>query len=582
MAFIRTTGQQMTPHKPLEQGHFQINQKAVLFIYAPRAIFDQSLRAHSYSIDANLTYEASRAVDMIARNGSRNGINSLLGTNAALTATMPSNQGSFIKTSSFSDRWTFTLVIDDATDFGSGDVFTAGHPGSDRRLKYSGYFSDEPCSMLIRGSKPTLNHNALMIFTERDMAHRSTGYGHHGAISTITGVASDMIIPQNDIIALTGTRDLMINTPSTLFDSIDIAAGPQLDMLGDTAGLATVNAPPVIPYKLANPTECFRQLTHAAAAGYEAMRVTSSAAHHGYGSLITADDTLTTAIAQNLRVDSGFAASNTAAINVAIPHRLGEIIQRFHPHIHPIKEEGSLLYTPADQTPYSGLQGRLNQVSALIANTMTAKIADAGFTSLTFDYDSTIDRLGQHDMTGAGFVFHSWDTIYPMNQEEVANKIRCIQTDLRNTTFRAILAAHGNFVVSVQAATGHYTTVQVNLYDHQQTGFDNIAPFEIPTILGGMNTNQVASHHQAAQNAGQIEGFIRTMTGIDQADYFGNSPQVGNYQEAINRAFNNMDSRPAGGNLIRPAGGFITNTAVSPEPTAADTMDAYTTIFGNS
>ncbi len=552
MSFIKTSSsspQHHTPHNPLERGWFQTNAKAVLYIYGPRPIFDQAIRPHTYHVDENLSLNMTNAVEQLTRTGQRTQISALLGSNSALTAAVPAQMGQYLKTGVFSDRWTFTLVITDDGQAGHGDVLTMNYPGSTKRIKFSGYFVDEPANPLCQGAEPTLNPLATMIFTDRDIANQSIGYGAHQMTSGIVGVASDMIIPPQDMIGISGTNDLVIQTPDKIFEGSDMVAEPGLDVMPDNAYLASANAPPIVSTSQLDPIHCFRTLTNALATGYETLRVRSGDSHAGFDGLICPEDTLNSSILQNLRVESNFSTARKNNIDVTRPHRLGDILARFSPTVVPLQERGSQYYTPFDQMDSSQLGMRINQVSAMITNGVLPALAQQGFTRLEFKYDSFIDKLGTVNYTGIGPELSSYDTIFPMTADQVMAKWRSIIRHLTDTTFQAVKSLHGDFNFIGSFAIGHYSTCTVNLYQHQASAFQNTVPYEVPTILGGINTNSLATSNVMMDNIGNIGVFARTVTGMDSSAYAEQYAPVGSYQSKIEGIFNTP-----------PAHNFITST----------------------
>jgi hypothetical protein len=131
------------------------NGKSILFIFTPKPIFDHHKRPLVY--DFSLPFVES-VVDKLVERPTMNGVNSLIREPTILSGVKPSYTGFDIKTSRYSDNWSFVLIVDS-----NNGTIRLPH-----RVIYYGLFLEEP--LLNRYSatpEQFVNKQCVMVITRK-------------------------------------------------------------------------------------------------------------------------------------------------------------------------------------------------------------------------------------------------------------------------------------------------------------------------------------------------------------------------------------------------------------------------------
>jgi hypothetical protein len=168
-----------------------LSNNVKLYIFTPYLHGNQVIRPYIYRFDDNLVdtfLNGNGAVDTLKRMGS-------MQNNGISGAILPSTNGFLIDTTYLDNLYSFILLIDAVDPVRS--MISLGGPK--RRTILTGYFYDEPINpFTMYTSSPTLNPNALMLFTHNNsfLVNSGNSYGQN-IINNITINANADIVPQS-------------------------------------------------------------------------------------------------------------------------------------------------------------------------------------------------------------------------------------------------------------------------------------------------------------------------------------------------------------------------------------------------
>jgi hypothetical protein len=175
---------------PAQNGFLNpIGPKVSLYIFTPTQHNDVVVRPYIYNFNSNMVDS------FINCNSIGDNFKYMMSSGNMLDSILPSPNGIQLNTSMLDSYYSFILIIDSAEEVRSMLAF--GQPK--RRTVLTGYFYDEPLNqMTLWSSSPTINPNAVMVFTHNTSLLLNSGsqYGSNTRKKINISAMHD-IIPQS-------------------------------------------------------------------------------------------------------------------------------------------------------------------------------------------------------------------------------------------------------------------------------------------------------------------------------------------------------------------------------------------------
>ena len=462
---------------------------AVLWIFTPRYISPQSKRPLTYNFNQQFVNAADEAVSRASQ---------LDPMQLKLFVSRPQYLSSMYAASvpaytvdmrQLSASWTFMLVANNDKTGPTGSLNSM----SDNQILYYGHFIGEPINPLQHMGRQTFDPNAQMIVTHKTIINKQAVVGgsyertlHH----TMTDV--DIIHPA--IMGPLTSTGLSLIRPEDLYPAT--TDGPDMIVMGrpETSLIERQGEPIGITSRLSVPRHNIETVLQSVAEARGA--ITSDKASGGSNVISLGRDSFRSLVEMNLQDNTRLSMEIGMPTNVLIT--LSSVIARYNPRIESVRLDRDPRYIPADQT----VVHPRNAFSSMLTTIVPAIMAEFLLIDFGFYYNSHTEELK---------LFDSCYPVCPMSQESIKFQIVGFIHRLKSDVF-PILKSRGDFILNMQCSCGGISQVNLNFLDDSIITKDI---FDVPTILGGLNSSLLGDNTTFDWNAKELGQLIGNLVDTD-------------------------------------------------------------------
>lgn len=488
----------MIPHTLIEQpmGMYAVQNAATMFVFSPRQQHVQAPRPLLYNIPQNFIDRASDRLAKTATGNPQQALSTLADAPDVPLLVTPSMTPNIIDLRSFSDHYTFALIVDDVAPLGPLGVRTAA-PTTKPRLIYYGYFIGEPFNPVFHSSHITINPQAQLVITHRTQIHTAHSYMPTGVHTKIAVRGDENLVQPSTLDVLSG-GGLHLMKPDLLHKNMafDPSSGMGISALGVMTGLGGLHREVPLATTLEAPREHMRHLLTAVGASYATMMAQAHSSRYVAPEVEgLREDCLESLVQQSLEGFNPFQSTPWGTGDILTM----EVLEKRYPggalEVKPFILPRTTLYCPTDQTSV----GPQNAMASLLTTAVPGMLADKGLAYIDFRYDSYSGERTINDVT----------SLVPMPQEELAARLEGFWHELMSGLFQVIKMGPGDFNLLASFSVGGVNRVILNLYamDHRMTD-----PFEVPSMLGAA-TGLLGAAEVAQHNAQELHHLIDNLTG---------------------------------------------------------------------
>ena len=503
--------------------NYDVNARAVLYIFSPRQVPDYSVRGYCYNFDGDFV---TKAADFI-QNGVDKGLalNNPTGNASILSkdgifsrAIAPETCGSMFSGHYFDNYYTFVLVIDNATFEGRYNPTPLSN-----RLLYCGYFTDEPI-----GGKGTsrlfFNEKVAMIFTHFTHINIKNTYTANGLVSVARPMYDMDIVSPMESLQVSPTREYL-SRPYDYATNIKVDAGNGLSYVSDERtwlGNKVLNEQ--ISTKETDPTT---QLNSILSGLIEAKLA------HEYGDInsftnlpgvqIQDDFTWTNAIHEKIKPTT--IPDKLIGIDINKNMFLGDLLAKY-PILHQTTQYIDIPWNLNDSPMENSAPTAINIWSSLLMSTIPSVMSNHGISDAIFRYDSTnFNSTIISAYSEPMYEVFALESFMPGESTEMIRR-RWDQAlrYLESVIFPIIINNVGNFSAIIKYSSAKECAVQLNLPDMTSTINNGIIMNN--ALFGGHQTPMVISSNLKNHNLGEFEGLSQVIqcgtTNGYTNNYYGN------------------------------------------------------------
>lgn len=485
-------------------GFFQAQRpKATLYLFSRRFMPDQMRRPFLYNFNGEFRNELqvnlARAVNQnqpIAPMAAM-----LPNVNSARTSILPSATGQPVNLTSFSDAWTFILILDN--DFAKSPLGIASTVPN--RLLYSGWIVDEPVTPTNMSAGYTPNPSAMFNTTHHVTLAAHNSYSQFGSKNYVDAVGDFDYV--NGLTAMNTTMDgqsLVNAMPSNILNSLVIDPD-------DYHGVFNFHMPSIaensqasveLPTEMNSPTHHLQTLV----TGFtDAVKLSNAEMQDQLGQidLFGGPDVFVSNLATVMRAPVN---STQNDLDPKVPFFFSQLIQKF----------GNELDIVVLNIPWESQVGLSSPMAPTKRNVLTSVITGAlpglmtqfGICEIAFRYNSyqpVVGGLGSTNGDRGVWQILNVGTLYPVGQDTLAQSVERLQMYLKLTVFPILLAHGGHFDLTVHCSTSGVCLVDLQLKDEM------IEPglVESNNLLGGLNSPLISPLNYADQNARQLMNVVQ-------------------------------------------------------------------------
>ena len=462
---------------------------AVLWIFSPRFLSPQAKRPLIYNFNQSFVNAADTAVSYASQHDPLK-LKSLISTPECLTSMYASATPEYmIDMRQLSSSWTFMLVT---TNDKAGPGGSSLRTMSDNQILYYGYFVDEPINPLQHMGRLTYNPNAMIMITHKTIINKNTIYGGYERTKLHTMADVDIIHPH--VMGPLTSQGVSLLRPEDLYQATTDGSD-MIVMHPETSLLERQEDPVGITSQLSVPRNNIEKIL----LSVTEARGTINADIAGGGSnvLTLGRDSYRGLVEQNLQDNSRLSVDVGLPINRVIT--LSVLISRYNPRIESIKLDYNPRYTPADQTTTSPR----NAFSSMLTSIMPAIMSEFLLIDFGFHYNSHTGELKLYDTVAP---------VCPMSQDALRFQINGFITRLKTDVFPILKMGHGDFALNMQCSCGGMSYINLNFLADSMTK----DVFDVPTILGGINSPLIGTSQAFSHNAKELGLLIGSLVETDR------------------------------------------------------------------
>lgn len=503
-------------------GLMQTKERAIIFVFEPfqNSIGDVAHRSNQYSFDENFLNTMQQVTEETRRGtATESQIIGDLNTKINLSDNMlPAYRPTWnIRTSALSMNWRFILMLtQNGGEMALGNTLVNTGGGTSARRIYTGFFTDEPFNPLtFREHHRTLNPNAQLVITHKTVIGTATAYTQHGPRTDLASWGSeDIVQPQilKDLIGggMAGRNHINLLTPESCLTNTQADEDGGAIITPGASNILEDRVATVIPDAL---DHTHRNVSHVIG-GIVKYQDQMNARQNISGSqnidyfedAFLNDGVHRNAFARHLSMRRT-SKNNIYDLDENRPISIGEIDQMVNGRLE-VMSYGIRrpdYYETADQYETS----MTNQYSHLIATVTVAIMNAASVNAMAFEYEIMHAPVTPLEK----FIPYSAETAFNADTNMTLMKQKAVEVELRNTIFRTIYDSKGSFHVAVNANATGITSVSLSLIDQ---GIRCHAPFELPSMFGGIISPLLGDTEASTHNSEQIEGLFKIATGANQ------------------------------------------------------------------
>lgn len=504
---------------------FESKQSAVLFVFRPYAnqFLDVAHRPMNYRFDESFL----QGMQQLSEDAKRPDVREkhLLGDFTSKMNMsdymMPSAQPAFtLRTSALQDCWRFVLILTETSGGLRGSNTTLGTGNSMTRRIYTGFFDQEPFNPnTFSSTRQTLNPHAIMTITHKTVVGTRTEPGRLGGSPVLSHFGSEEIVhPEiNRQISAMGNDQggLHLMTPENCLNSVeyDSQSGMSMVMPGLSTSIDRETNAQIVSEVFQQPALNVEHVVRGVIKYQDEMgsrNLLSSRRNTGWLEEYDMDDTANrNRLARHFGIprqgmNSPFDLDVDSRISAAdLDARLsGEIDVQSIDLVRPEYSE----------TMDQGEQSAAAMMSYLLATVIPAVVSQAGLNQMKFIYQVMKVRGIVED----DFRCLDAKSTWPTSGSDLLARSRAIESELKYGVFRTILETAGDFYLEVDADVTGFTSVSLSLVGRGHRCF---APFELPSMLGGIITPIIGDTNSTDWNGQAIQQMYQIATGgADFAD----------------------------------------------------------------
>jgi len=524
-------------------------RRATLYLYKPRTLHQQNIRSLTYAFTDDF---AERTARVINDDKNTSGINAKLtnlvtNSDSISSIVKPTTTGSaLINLNHMSHLWSFLFIVDnetpmntfDSTDMNSGPSAKLSMLYNNR-VYYCGFVLDDPGFP----ERNIYNDNARLMITHKTVVGQAASFGPSGQNAMIDVQASNDYVP--GVLGSITSTELSSNKPESIFKTVTLES----DGDDNLTAMSLFNSNERVdknkqvcfhvPDALTVPSSNVGTIVKAISRGVDFVRGESFAgtlSHDrmaarnigpGYGEMLQEHLHQTLAIPDT----SGYIGLKPESVIT-----FGILKEHYHPQVDVYDIGATGLFSVLDQRQNNAR----NMLSSFIATVGTSIMTSFGLAQLSFTYDSSIPF-------GEGVHFHITTGMVPYSDHEKLERCRAVIKRFEREIFSICLKNRGDFHLVANLNVGNFSRVILNFYcDDERID----TPYEVPTIAGGMLSNQTAPLAVVSHNGASMGAFIDRVSKVNNNEVL---LEAGAY---VSSAFNNrslLDDRipepPRGGGI---------------------------------
>lgn len=502
------SGDLTTPSNVLCNKNIAGNTSAILILFSPRIIPDQTRRSYTYKFGEGFKSSLFDRIDAGLKGVPQNNIGSfMLDCPDARGAILPEARGQNINLKTFSNYWTFVLIVDNDTPLG-GKNFPTVMPS---RTLYTGWCTGEPVTKKNFSSGHVLNEGCVLAVTHQTVLNMKQTFGYTGGYQGVD------VMGDYDFAAGTVLQNMQ-NSSEAVYDlnpgTVVQSVIPSQDMDGliqvTSQAVAAKPKSLVIPTELNDPAQ---HLSHLVSQAVQTAKVTANG--FGYNGtpdfdIFSGGDTIMSTFGSLLGCAT---PSLISSLHPDQPFTIGEVVQKY-PDL-----QFQVSYIPAesqyDITSSAGVSAR-NVYTTILYSALPGILVQYGLSEIAFRYNSYTREAGGLGSIGderGMFQLQNIASLYVCNQNELYAKWDSLQTYLKMTLFPIIKDTVGDFDLMVHCAVGGVSLINLNLFNFTaEQGF-----IETNNLLGGLNTSTVGEQGELTNNATQLYSMMSDLSQQQQS-----------------------------------------------------------------
>ena len=464
------------------QNQIASSPNAILWIFTPRYFSHQAKRPLLYKFNSQFIDAAEEAVSRMSEQHDAMKLRILASSPHYLSSMTPSQMPQYmINMDPMSSSYTFMMVT-------NNDNAGIRNMALDNQQIYYGYFIGEPVNPLQHFGNITYNDQAVMMITHKTTINKhrsySGGFSDKQRFEVMTDIdvlhphTAGMMTAPNSILR---PEDVYSATGDGEDTTISHGDGFLLQNQGNALGVTSKFSVPK------------RHIHHVLSAVAEARGSMLSDTASG-GSFSLGRDTFRSLVEQHL-ADGTRLSDVGLAVNQTIT--LGSIRARFTPVINKIDLDYQPKHIPIDQADGSAR----NVFSSMLSSVIPALMANYMIMDIGFIYDSYTDTFRLFD--GKSFA-----TSVPMSQADQVFQINGLIHQLKAEVFPMLKMTRGEFMLHMQCSCGGMTLINLNFLDDEIKTKD---VFDVPTILGGLNSPLLGPPDAFNQNALELKSLVESL-----------------------------------------------------------------------
>ena len=502
---------------------------ATLFIFSPRAMSQQFVRPYVFNFNDNFIDE------MVQKQFDANifsGMNRK--SDAVLGAILPTSfDGIYqVRNEELNFYYTFMLIIQKERVAQPLDPFLRA-PSPMKRQLMSGYFIGEPYNPnTMYMGKPTINPEAVMVFTHDSVFHVSPGdmiRGGHGMINmnhnsdNIRRTTEQMVVPG---VGNNGDNRLFMMRPMDLDRAASLSAnfgesavnGMANASLDAVAGARGGNAAVPLASSLKSP---MAQLNHIC----DAARVTMYANLYENGNTnsftnpfiprqddpVNAHRHMSETFSSSLEtVDLNPMTREGTDIDTSIPMSIGQLDQMFGASLLtvPILVER---HASCELTPQDEITSHKSVMSSMLANTISSMLPCYNIGGMSFSYWSWVSNTGGLGKRGA-WKLHNVDPLIPNVGPDGIDRplqasIQMFYQEMENNLFPILLNAGGDFELHAEINCYNVSLINLIFMDERGQCANPKGYWETNNCFNNFTNPLLAGENIAARNVNSLAAF---------------------------------------------------------------------------
>lgn len=521
----------VTPGVQLNQSFGNNNKTAAtLWLIPPKQVPNQFRRPARYRFNGAFQHDLMNNVEQTSLPGHYSFMNSFMfDSDAAKSAILPSDRAAEINLSSFSNCWTFVLIVDNDPRMSPVQIVNA----VPSRMIYSGWVIDEPVATI--GANKTYNFSCIFNTTHHITLSALEAYDKTGLRRRVDTTGDyNYISPSVAQMTTTTGEQLMNLQPDKVLSSITEDPISQTGF-GISSGSAILTPNPgaksvEIPAELNAPAYHLHRIVDGLS---EATKLNSAFGEEDAAGWIQPDvdigfntrsvderslhGALTTTLAP------GRNAEFNTSLNPSQPFTFGELNAIFGKSltiVDNLKRPSTIDY---NLRANSGNMRR-DVMTALVSDSIPPMLSKFNLGEIGFRYNSYLDRKssGTYNQSYIRTNSSAWQLtqisgLYQCTPNELEAAYSRFQTSIFNTLFKTLICG-GDFDLMVHCSLGGTCLVNLNYLDEINSYHGEQNSFvETNNLLGGLNSSLIGSTDDLVNNAGQFSTIMTTIADLNRS-----------------------------------------------------------------